>query len=94
MRPVAPRGPVPDNLIGVIQLICSIIGNDCDKMGVCRRMRKGTIGSIIGFAAHFISAVQPATGYFAPFRYAVLMIFTRFPGVGAWVLISEIFPTG
>ncbi|MGM4627680.1 myo-inositol import MFS transporter IolT1 [Salmonella sp. NW145] len=80
--------------IGVIQLIGSIIGAMImDKMGRLSLMRKGTIGSIIGLLLTSWALYSQATGYFALFGMLFFMIFYALSwGVGAWVLISEIFP--
>ncbi|MBJ2719815.1 myo-inositol import MFS transporter IolT1, partial [Salmonella enterica subsp. enterica serovar Newport] len=80
--------------IGVIQLIGSIIGAMImDKMGRLSLMRKGTIRSIIGLLLTSWALYSQATGYFALFGMLFFMIFYALSwGVGAWVLISEIFP--
>ncbi|MGL0121759.1 MFS transporter, partial [Salmonella enterica subsp. enterica] len=80
--------------IGVIQLIGSIIGAMImDKMGRLSLMRKGTIGSIIGLLLTSWALYSQATGYFALFGMLFFMIFYALSwGVGAWVLISEVFP--
>ena len=80
--------------IGVIQLIGSVIGAMImDKMGRLSLMRKGTIGSIVGLLLTSWALYTQATGYFALFGMLFFMIFYALSwGVGAWVLISEIFP--
>lgn len=80
--------------IGVIQLIGSIIGAMImDKMGRVSLMRKGTIGSILGLLFTSWALYTHATGYYTLFGMLFFMIFYALSwGVGAWVLISEIFP--
>ncbi|MGI7008362.1 myo-inositol import MFS transporter IolT1 [Citrobacter braakii] len=80
--------------IGVVQLVGSVIGAMImDKIGRLSLMRKGTIGSIVGLLLTSWALYTQATGYFALFGMLFFMIFYALSwGVGAWVLISEIFP--
>ncbi|QCR09124.1 sugar porter family MFS transporter [Brenneria rubrifaciens] len=80
--------------IGVIQLVGSIIGAMImDKMGRLTLMKLGTLGAIIGLLITSNALYTQSTGYFALFGMLFFMIFYALSwGVGAWVLISEVFP--
>ncbi|WON76796.1 sugar porter family MFS transporter [Serratia sp. UGAL515B_01] len=80
--------------IGVLQLVGSVIGAMLmDRMGRIPLMRWGTLGSIAGLLITSYALYTQATGYFALFGMLFFMVFYALSwGVGAWVLVSEIFP--
>lgn len=56
-------------------------------------MRYGTLGAIAGLLFTSYALYTQATGYFALFGMLFFMVFYALSwGVGAWVLVSEIFP--
>ncbi len=80
--------------IGVLQLVGSVIGATLmDRMGRIPLMRWGTLGTIAGLLITSYALYTQATGYFALFGMLFFMVFYAMSwGVGAWVLVSEIFP--
>ncbi|MNT00585.1 D-xylose-proton symporter [compost metagenome] len=80
--------------IGVMQLVGSVIGAMLmDRMGRIPLMRWGTLGVIAGLLITSYALYTEATGYFALFGMLFFMVFYALSwGVGAWVLVSEIFP--
>jgi SP family xylose:H+ symportor-like MFS transporter len=80
--------------IGVLQLVGSVIGAMLmDRMGRIPLMRYGTLGAIAGLLITSYALYTQATGYFALFGMLFFMVFYALSwGVGAWVLVSEIFP--
>lgn len=80
--------------IGVLQLVGSVIGAMLmDRMGRIPLMRYGTLGAIAGLLLTSYALYTQATGYFALFGMLFFMVFYALSwGVGAWVLVSEIFP--
>ncbi|WP_148877512.1 sugar porter family MFS transporter [Serratia marcescens] len=80
--------------IGVLQLVGSVIGAMLmDRMGRIPLMRYGTLGAIAGLLLTSYALYTQATGYFALFGMLFFMMFYALSwGVGAWVLVSEIFP--
>jgi SP family xylose:H+ symportor-like MFS transporter len=80
--------------IGVLQLVGSVIGAMLmDRLGRIPLMRWGTLGTIVGLLITSYALYTQATGYFALFGMLVFMVFYAMSwGVGAWVLVSEIFP--
>ncbi|MBC3380372.1 sugar porter family MFS transporter [Serratia fonticola] len=80
--------------IGVLQLVGSVIGAMLmDRLGRIPLMRWGTLGTIVGLLITSYALYTQATGYFALFGMLFFMVFYAMSwGVGAWVLVSEIFP--
>ncbi|ATM76406.1 MFS transporter [Serratia fonticola] len=80
--------------IGVLQLVGSVIGAMLmDRLGRIPLMRWGTLGTIVGLLLTSYALYTQATGYFALFGMLFFMVFYAMSwGVGAWVLVSEIFP--
>jgi SP family xylose:H+ symportor-like MFS transporter len=80
--------------IGVLQLVGSVIGAMLmDRIGRIPLMRWGTLGTIVGLLITSYALYTQATGYFALFGMLFFMVFYAMSwGVGAWVLVSEIFP--
>ncbi|MBL5904789.1 sugar porter family MFS transporter [Serratia fonticola] len=80
--------------IGVLQLVGSVIGAMLmDRIGRIPLMRWGTLGTIVGLLITSYALYTQATGYFALFGMLFFMMFYAMSwGVGAWVLVSEIFP--
>ncbi|MGL5422829.1 MAG: sugar porter family MFS transporter [Serratia fonticola] len=80
--------------IGVLQLFGSVIGAMLmDRLGRIPLMRWGTLGTIVGLLITSYALYTQATGYFALFGMLFFMVFYAMSwGVGAWVLVSEIFP--
>lgn len=80
--------------IGVLQLVGSVIGAMLmDRLGRIPLMRWGTLGTIAGLLITSYALYSQATGYFALFGMLFFMVFYAMSwGVGAWVLISEVFP--
>ncbi|KAG4079435.1 hypothetical protein HA402_008441 [Bradysia odoriphaga] len=80
--------------IGVLQLVGSLIGAMLmDRLGRIPLMRWGTLGTIVGLLITSYALYTQATGYFALFGMLFFMVFYAMSwGVGAWVLVSEIFP--
>lgn len=80
--------------IGVLQLVGSVIGAMLmDRLGRIPLMRWGTLGTIVGLLITSYALYTQATGYFALFGMLFFMMFYAMSwGVGAWVLVSEIFP--
>ncbi|TQI77772.1 SP family xylose:H+ symportor-like MFS transporter [Serratia fonticola] len=80
--------------IGVLQLVGSVIGAMLmDRIGRIPLMRWGTLGTIAGLLITSYALYSQATGYFALFGMLFFMVFYAMSwGVGAWVLISEVFP--
>lgn len=80
--------------IGVLQLVGSVIGAMLmDRIGRIPLMRWGTLGTIAGLLITSYALYTQATGYFALFGMLFFMVFYAMSwGVGAWVLVSEIFP--
>ncbi|WP_447870103.1 sugar porter family MFS transporter [Serratia fonticola] len=80
--------------IGVLQLVGSVIGAMLmDRLDRIPLMRWGTLGTIVGLLITSYALYTQATGYFALFGMLFFMVFYAMSwGVGAWVLVSEIFP--
>ncbi|MBF9000364.1 sugar porter family MFS transporter [Vibrio nitrifigilis] len=89
--------------IGVFQLIGTVIGSMLmDKLGRLPLLKVGSIGAVVGLTvtAFFMyhsagltgdAAIQ--SGYFTLFGMLIFMLFFSFSwGLGAWIVISEIFP--
>lgn len=80
--------------IGVAQLVGITIGAILfDKIGRLPLMKTGALGASIGLFITSYAMYTQNPGYLALFGMIFFMIFYAFSwGVGAWVLIGEIFP--